>query len=97
MRIVNLNKIEKFYLKHANARKSLSTWKKIVTNCSWNRNKDVLISFPTAKILSKSRARFEIKHNVYRLIAEIDFENNFLEVRFIGTHSEYDKIDAKTI
>ena len=97
MRIINLPKIEKFHLKHADARKSLETWKKIVDESVWTKNQDVLLSFPSAKIISTNRARFEIKHNVYRIIAEINYQNKFLEVRFIGTHNEYDKIDAKTI
>ena len=97
MRIINLPAVDKFQLKHANARKSLEAWKKIIDESEWTKNQDVLKSFPTAKIISNNRARFEINHNVYRLIAEIDYQDQFLVVRFIGTHNDYDKINAKTI
>jgi mRNA interferase HigB len=97
MQIINLPKLQKFQLKHANARKSLQTWKKIVDESNRAQARDVLQSFPTAKIISKKRARFEIKHNVYRLVAEIDYQDQLLTIRFIGTHNEYDEIDAKTI
>jgi len=90
-------KLEVFAKQHANARKSLATWKKAVEEANWKKNQDVLRDFPNAKMLPNKRARFEILHNSYRIIAELDYDDSILAVRFIGTHSEYDKIDAITI
>lgn len=71
MIIIKLQLLHNFATKHASTRKSLATWVKITEMASWNKKQDVLVSFPNAKIVANNRARFEIVHNKYRLIAEI--------------------------
>ena len=97
MDVVYLQKLIRFAQTHANSRKSLSAWKTIVEKTSWKKKQDVLKDFPKAKMIANNRARFEIVHNTYRLIAEIDYEDQLVTIRFIGTHSEYDKIDPATV
>jgi len=97
MLIINPKLPYRFAKQHANARKSLATWRKATEQANWKKNQDVLKDFPNAKMLPNKRARFEILHNTYRLVAELDYENSLLDIRFIGTHSEYDRIDAATI
>ena len=97
MRIIYLERLNKFGQQHADARKSLSTWKDIVETAKWQNKQDVLTDFPNAKMIKNNRARFEIRHNTYRLIGQIFYDEDYLEIRFIGTHNEYDKIDAETI
>jgi len=97
MLIVYLNKLDQFGKKHANARKSLSAWKMVVEKVVWGKKQDVLEDFPKAKMIKNNRARFEIVHNSYRLIAHIHYNDRIVEIRFIGTHAEYDKINPETI
>jgi mRNA interferase HigB len=97
MLIVYLEKITEFSRKHANARKSLSTWRHTTEEAIWKNKQDVLQDFPRAKMIANNRARFEIVHNIYRLIALIDYQDQVVEIRFIGTHNEYDRIDPSTI
>lgn len=97
MRIFYLSRLNDFGKKHANARKSLATWKNVALLAQWKNKHEVLNDFPRAKMIKNNRARFEIVHNTYRLIAHIDYEEQFVEIRFIGTHNEYDRINPETI
>jgi len=51
----------------------------------------------TQAFLKEGQVVFNIKGNTYRLVTRINFKNQWVFIRFIGTHSEYDKIDAQTI
>ncbi len=97
MLIVYLNKLDQFGKKHANARKSLSASKMVVEKVMWEKKQDVLQDFPKAKMIKNNRARFEIVHNSYRLTAHIHYNDRIVEIRFIGTHAEYDNINPETI
>src|SRR5258706_12417586 len=97
MLIVYLQKLNDFAKTHSNARKSLATWKSVVELANWKKKQDVLADFPKAKMIKNNRARFEIVHNTYRLIAHIHYEDQIVEIRFIGTHNEYDRIDPETV
>lgn len=97
MLITNLNKLFDFSKKHADARKSLSVWQDATTKAVWAKKQDILADFPNAKMIKNNRARFEIKHNTYRLIVFINYDAQTVVIRFIGTHTEYDRIDPETV
>ena len=97
MLIVYLEKLSAFAKKHADSRKSLATWQDVTEKAVWKNKQDVLTDFPNAKMIKNNRARFEIKHNTYRLIVYISYDAERVVVRFIGTHNEYDRIDPETI
>ena len=97
MVIFYLDRLNEFGKKHADARKSLSTWKNVVLKADWKNRQDVMNDFPNAKMIKNNRARFEIVHNTYRLNAHIHYEEKFTEIRFIGTPTEYDRINPETI
>ena len=64
----------------------------------WRNPEDVKASYPKASILKGSRVVFNIKGNDYRLIARpYSTRHRSLAIKFSGTHSEYDKIDAETV
>ena len=97
MILVYLERLNEFAKNHANARKSLATWKSATEEAIWKSKQDVLKDFPKAKMIANNKARFEIVHNTYRLIALIDYDDQIVEIRFIGTHNEYDRINPATI
>jgi mRNA interferase HigB len=97
MQIVYLKKLIDFSKHHADARKSLAGWKAVTENARWKKKQDVLSDFPKAKMIKNNRARFEISHNKYRLIAVVDYVDQIVQLRFIGTHTQYDNIDPENI
>jgi mRNA interferase HigB len=97
MIIFYLERLNDFAKKHANSRKSLATWKTATEQGIWKNKQDVLRDFPKAKMIANNRARFEIVHNTYRTIALVDYQDQIVEIRFIGTHTEYDRIDPSTV
>ena len=97
MLIIYLEKLNAFAKRHANARKSIVTWVSMTEDSKWMNKQDILKTFPKAKIISEDRARFEILHNTYRLVAKVHYDAQIVEVRFAGTHHEYDRIDTTTI
>lgn len=97
MQIVYLRKLNDFAMKYAPARKSLQAWKMVTEQANWRNKQDVLNDFPKTKMINNNRARFEILHNSYRLIALIDYLDKIVQIRFIGTHNEYDKINPENI
>lgn len=97
MIIIYQKKLQDFAKKHADAANSIITWKRVVEQANWKKGADILADFPKAKLIPAKRARFKITGNKYRLIIELDYADKIVEIWFIGTHSDFDKIDVSMI
>ena len=96
-RIFAKSTLRSFWDKHADAEHYLKTWYETVKSAKWKTPNDVKQNFVNASILKDSRIVFNIRGNNYRLIAKFNFQKQWVFIRFIGTHAEYDQIDADTI
>jgi mRNA interferase HigB len=72
-------------------------WYDIAKAADWNKLADIKKVFNSVDYVGNDRYAFNIKGNDFRLVAMIFFNKRTLYIRFIGTHSEYDKIDCSTI
>jgi mRNA interferase HigB len=79
------------------ARSQYDAWRDIVLRAEWRNPEEVKASYPKASILKASRVVFNIKGNDYRLVAALQYRAGVVAIRFFGTHSEYDRIDAETV
>ncbi|OYU95988.1 MAG: addiction module toxin RelE [Bacteroidetes bacterium B1(2017)] len=97
MRIISKKILRDFWGLHSGCEQALKSWYLETSQANWKNFNELKIEYPNASILKDNRVVFNIKGNSYRLIVKINFDFQMVWVRFIGTHSEYDKIDATKI
>jgi len=97
MRIQNRELLEKFVAKHADSVKAMQKFIDIVEEAEWQSLTDIKADFNSADYITNERYVFDIRGNKYRIIAVIIFVGGVFSIRFVGTHAEYSKINAKKI
>ncbi len=100
MRIIALSTLRAFWEKHQEymkAKEPTLAWYRHALKANWNSPGDVKQDFRNASILKDGRVVFNIAGNKYRLVVWINYAYGIAYIRFIGTHEQYDKIDAQTI
>lgn len=97
MRIIARGTLVQFWEKHPETRVSLVHWLGVTKGADWANVSDVQAAFSKAKALNGERVRFEIAGGNYRLIVAFDFGRSIAFVKFLGTHGDYDRIDALTV
>jgi mRNA interferase HigB len=96
-RIFAKSTLRNFWEIHPDSEQYLKTWYDTAMSSDWKTPNEVKQTFINASVLRDSRIIFNIKGNSYRLVAKFNFEKQWIFIRFIGTHFEYDRIDANTI
>jgi mRNA interferase HigB len=100
MRIITKRTLQDFWDRDgrcADAREPLEVWYDAVRRAAWATPAAVKAQFRTASILKGGRVVFNIGGNKYRLVTHINYRLGIVYIRFIGTHEEYDQIDAEMI
>ena len=87
----------KFWLLHPDTEQYLRTWYDQVLLSDWRTPNDAKRDFSSVSILKNGRLVFNINGNAYQLVVKINYEELWVFIRFIGSHEEYDKIDANRI
>ncbi len=100
MRIIALSTLKVFWEEHPeymDAKEPTLAWYRHALSADWSAPADVKLDFRNASILKDGRVVFNIAGNKYRLVVWINYVYRVVYIRFIGTHSQYDKIDVQTI
>lgn len=97
MRIIALSTLREFWEKHPDAERPLKAWQAVTSHAQWKNPGDVKKDYLSASILENNRVVFNIKGNTYRLIVAFHYDKGRGFIRFVGTHADYDRIDARTI
>lgn len=98
MRIIAKRTLVQFWESgHGDAEQPLKTWHALAKASSWSHPKEIKEKFSTASFLANNRVVFNISGNKYRLVVKVEYELQTVYIRFIGSHADYDKIDASII
>jgi len=97
MRLIAQNTLVAFAGRHPQAAASLMHWRRIVKAANWTNVTEVQADFSKAKALNGERVRFEVAGGDFRLVVAFDFHRQIAFVKFVGSHADYDKIDALTV
>jgi mRNA interferase HigB len=97
MRIISVKALREFWARHPDAEQPLKAWFAEARSASWTQPAEIKDKYGSASILRDGRVVFDIGGNRYRVIAWINYDFFTIYIRFVGTHEEYDQIDAQSI
>jgi mRNA interferase HigB len=97
MRVISLKILKDFYTSHPAAEQPLKAWLNEAQQAKWAEPAQIKSQYSNASILKSRRVVFNIKGNNYRLVVAIAYQYGAVYIKFVGTHIEYDKIDANSV
>jgi mRNA interferase HigB len=96
-RIISRRTFREFWERSPDAKEALKSWYAEAKAANWQNPAEIKVQYRNANILKNSRVVFNICGNKYRLIVKINFPASIVYIRFVGTHKQYDTIDAETV
>ena len=97
MRIISRKALREFWGKHGGAQKTLEAWYADTKQANWKTPSDIKNVYQNVSFVANDRVVFNIKGNRYRLVVVVVYKHGIVYIRFVGTHSEYDKIDVTKV
>jgi mRNA interferase HigB len=95
MNVISLKKIKEFVKKYADSKAPLLSWYHEASSAHWKNPQDIKNRYPSASFLEGNIVIFNIKGNRYRLVTKISYTYKTVLIKWIGTHTEYDKKDFR--
>jgi mRNA interferase HigB len=97
MRIIAFSALRAFWETRPDAETPLRSWYALASRAIWKTPADIKAAYGNASFTKNNRVVFNIKGNDYRLVVAVRYDKGLMYIRFIGTHSQYDKISVETI
>ncbi len=97
MHVIALKVLREFWEKHPEAEQPLRAWYDEARRSQWQSPRDIRARYAHASFVSADRVIFNIGGNKYRLIVVVRYRTRTVFIRFVGTHAEYDHINARIV
>jgi mRNA interferase HigB len=97
MRVIAVSTLRDFWQRYPDAEQPLGAWYEEATSATWTQPANIKAQYRSASVLKNRRVVFNIKGNDYRLIVAVAYKLQVVYVKFVGTHGEYDAVDAETV
>lgn len=96
MRIISIRTLREFWKRHPHSEVPLRGWYAEVSSADWKTPADIKAAQRNVSFLANNRLVFNIKGNDFRLVVAVRYSQGLMFIRFVGTHADYDRIDAST-
>ena len=97
MRVIALKALRDFWQQRPDAEQSLRAWYHDAQQSVWRTPAEIKLIYRNASVIGSNRIVFNVKGNTYRLVVAVQYEHGIVYIRFVGTHEEYDRIDAARV
>jgi mRNA interferase HigB len=97
VRVIAKKTLRDFWSFYPDCEQQLKAWYQEAEEAHWKGPNDIKLDYPAASIIGDNRIVFNIKGNHYRLVVRVNYSYQMVWIRFIGTHKQYDRIDATKI
>lgn len=97
MRVIAVGTLKAFWEKHAQAEQPLRAWYDEAKAANWRAPQDIKDAYASASFIRNNRVVFNIKGNDYRLIVAVAYKVQIVYIKFVGTHAEYNDVDASNV
>lgn len=94
MRVFSKSRLRDFWEQHPDAQAALDDWYRTARRAHWGNPADIRSRYANASFVGRDRVVFNIRGNTYRLVVQVDYAKERVHIRFVGTHAQYDRINA---